>query len=75
MEKASRCAIFGQHPIHFKWGFDEEDDDCRKMKLELLQQIMALRRYGVTQFFVACDFASVSMPPSKSMSCERQTPI
>ena len=56
MEKQNCCAVFGQHPICFKWGFDEEDDGCRKMKLELLQQIMALRQHGVNRFLVACDF-------------------
>lgn len=56
MGEPNRCAIFGQNPISLKWGFDEEDDGCRNMKLELLQQIMALRQCGVTQFFVACDY-------------------
>lgn len=50
-----RCAIFGQPPMRFPWGFDEEDDRCRAMKLELLQRIMVLRQQGVTQFLVACD--------------------
>jgi uncharacterized phage-like protein YoqJ len=42
--------------MRFKWGFDEEDSGCKELKLELLQQIMALRRYyQVTRFMVACD--------------------
>ncbi len=36
-------------------GFDEEDESCGKMKMELAQQIMALRQNGVSQFLVACD--------------------
>ena len=50
-----RCAVMGQHPLRFPWGFDEEDDRCRKLKIELAQQIMALRQSGVSQFLVACD--------------------
>ena len=50
-----RCAVMGQHPMRFPWGFDEEDASCIKMKMELAQQIMALRRDGVSQFLVACD--------------------
>ena len=50
-----RCAVMGQHPMRFPWGFDEEGASCIKMKMELAQQIMALRRDGVSQFLVACD--------------------
>ena len=55
MDKPVRCAVMGQHPMRFPWGFDEEDASCIKMKMELAQQIMALRRDGVSQFLVACD--------------------
>ena len=55
MDKPIRCAIIGQHPMRFPWGFDEEDESCGKMKMELAQQIMALRQSGVSQFLVACD--------------------
>lgn len=55
MEKEYRCAIIGQHPMRFPWGFDEEDAKCRRMKLELAQCIMELRQCGVTEFQVACD--------------------
>ena len=50
-----RCAVMGQHPLRFPWGFDEEDASCAKMKMELAQQIMVLRQSGVSQFLVACD--------------------
>ncbi len=53
MEKEYRCAIIGQHPMRFPWGFDEEDTQCRRMKLELAQCIMELRQCGVTEFQVA----------------------
>ena len=55
MKKNVRCAVIGQHPLRFPWGFDEEDDGCRRMKLEMAQRIMELRQYGVTEFQVACD--------------------
>ena len=55
MDKPIRCAIIGQHPMRFPWGFDEEDARCRKLKIELAQQIMMLRQGGVSQFLVACD--------------------
>ena len=41
--------------MRFPWGFDEEDDRCRKLKIEMVQQIMVLRQSGVSQFLVACD--------------------
>ena len=50
-----RCAIIGQHPMRFPWGFDEEDAKCRQMKPELAQCIMELRQRGVMEFQVACD--------------------
>ena len=50
-----RCAVMGQHPLCFPCGFDEEDTQCRSMKLELAQRIMELRQCGVTEFQVACD--------------------
>ena len=55
MDKPIRCAVIGQNPMRFPWGFDEEDDRCRKLKIELSQQIMALRQNGVSQFLTACD--------------------
>lgn len=55
MEKRRCCAILGHSPMRFAWGFDEDDYFCKKLKLEMLQQIMALRQRGITQFYVACD--------------------
>ena len=55
MDKPIRCAIIGQNPMRFPWGFDEEDDRCQKLKIELAQQIMMLRQNGVSQFLTACD--------------------
>lgn len=55
MNKPIRCAVIGQNPMRFPWGFDEEDKFCSKMKTELAQQIMVLRQSGVSQFLTACD--------------------
>ena len=55
MKKDYRCAIIGQHPMRFPWGFDEEDAQCRRMKLELVRCIMELRQCGVMEFQVVCD--------------------
>ena len=56
MDEPVRCAVIGQNPMRFPWGFDEEDESCSKMKMELAQQIMALRQGGVSQFLIACDY-------------------
>ena len=50
-----RCAVIGQPPMRFPWGFDEEDSRCCRMKLEMAQRILELSQYGVTEFQVACD--------------------
>ena len=42
--------------MRFPWGFDEEDDRCRKLKIALAQHIMMLRQSGVSQFLAACDY-------------------
>lgn len=55
MDAPVRCAVMGQRPLRFPWGFDEEDDRCRRLKIELAQQIMVLCQEGVSQFLVACD--------------------
>ena len=56
MEKQNlTCAIIGQHPMRFPWGFDEDDSGCRDLKLALAQKIMELRQQGVTRFAVVAD--------------------
>ena len=49
------CAVIGQPPMRFLWGFDEEDSRCCRMKLEMAQHILELSQCGVTEFQVACD--------------------
>ena len=55
MEQNLCCAIIGQHPMRFPWGFDEEDTGCQNLKLALAQKIMELRQQGVARFAVVAD--------------------
>ena len=66
MEQQSLCcAIIGQHPMRFPWGFDEEDTGCQDLKLALAQKIMELRQQGVTRFAVVAD-CGVIIPAESS---------
>ena len=58
MKKNVRCAEIGQHPLRFPWGFDEEDDGCRHMKLEMAQRI--IKQSGVVLAVYAPDLADGS---------------
>lgn len=49
------CAVLGQPPMRFPWGFDEEDSGCQDLKLALAQKIMELRQQDVTRFAVVAD--------------------
>mgnify|MGYP005959820189 CR=1 FL=1 len=69
MDKPVRCAVMGQHPMRFPWGFDEEDESCGKMKMELAQQIMVLRQNGVSQFLVPVTAAWGCTPLRSSTAC------
>ena len=55
MRNIKRCAVMGQYPLQFPWGFDEEDDGCSHMKTKLKQCIVALYDMGVWEYQVACD--------------------
>ena len=55
MDNNRCCAIIGQPPMRFPWGFDEEDEGCNTLKLALAQKIMELRQQGVTRFAVVAD--------------------
>ncbi len=55
MEQHHCCAVIGQPPMRFPWGFDEEDAGCNALKLALAQKIMELRQQSVTRFAVVAD--------------------
>lgn len=56
MDRKICCALIGHSPMRFKFGWDEEDDACIRLKLLLLQLIRTFRIGGVTQFMTACDY-------------------
>ena len=57
MENQQYCAVLGQHPVRFLWGFDEVDKGRNALKMELVQKIVKLRQQGVTR--VAVDYADM----------------
>ena len=73
MEKEHlNCAILGQPPMRFPWGFDEEDSGCQNLKLELAQKIMELRQRGVTRFAVVAD-CGIGLYAGECVNALRQT--
>ena len=52
---AMSCALIGQHPMRFRFGYDEDDVLCHKIKLEMVRQILILYQNGVTSFFTDCE--------------------
>ena len=55
MDISKTCAVFACPPICFPWGYDEEDESCTAMKLQLLNAITTLRTEGVEKFSVVLD--------------------
>jgi uncharacterized phage-like protein YoqJ len=70
MNKKICCALLGHSPMRFRFGWDEEDIGCKRLKLVLLQQIQMLRKNGVTQFMTACD-PGVGLWCSEIINCLR----
>ena len=66
------CAVIGQPPMRFPWGFDEEDADCNAIKLALAQKIMELRQQGVTRFAVVSD-CGIGLYAGEIINTLRQT--
>ena len=55
MDISKTCAVFACPPICFPWGYDEEDESCAAMKLQLLNAITTLRTEGVEKCNVVLD--------------------
>ena len=53
MDKRSCCAVFGESPMCYQWGFDEEDQRCVAAKFLLLNRISYLQTKGIRLFFRA----------------------
>lgn len=49
--KHKSCAFTGHRPKKFPWKYDEEADDCVKLKAALKNQIARLVNDGYTDFF------------------------
>lgn len=48
--KKDTCCFTGHRPQKLPWGYDEEWEDCIKLKLKLAYEIEAIRKKGVTTF-------------------------
>jgi len=48
--KKNTCCFTGHRPQKLPWGYDEEWEDCVKLKLKLACEIEAMRQKGVTTF-------------------------
>lgn len=46
------CAITGHRPTRFKWKYNENDNDCKRLKRRLKEQLAALYDQGVHQFYI-----------------------
>ena len=46
------CAITGHRPSRFKWKYKENDNDCKRLKRRLKEQLAALYDQGVHQFYI-----------------------
>ena len=55
MNKGKNCAIIGEPPMSYVWGYDEEDQRCCATKLLLLNRLSRLQTEGITDFFIPLD--------------------
>ena len=46
----SYCGFIGQRPMSFRWGFDEDDEDCIRLKKMLTAEIAAHVNSGIINF-------------------------
>lgn len=46
------CAIMGEKPTRFKFGYKENYSLCKKIKRVMLEQIKELYETGVTRFYI-----------------------
>ncbi len=50
MSKNTTCCFTGHRPHKFTFGYDEESEECILLKSKLFQQILEMRKKGVTTF-------------------------
>lgn len=46
------CAITGHRPTRFRWKYNENDNDCKRLKQRLKEQLAALYDQGVRRFYI-----------------------
>lgn len=51
-ENAAACAITGHRPTRFKWKYNENDNDCKRLKRRLKEQLAAMYDQGVRRFYI-----------------------
>jgi len=51
-ENATACAITGHRPNRFKWKYNENDNDCKRLKRRLKEQLAAMYDQGVRRFYI-----------------------
>lgn len=50
MKKENTCCFTGHRPQKLPWGYDEEWEDCVKLKIKLACEIERMRQKGITTF-------------------------
>lgn len=50
MNKVKNCAIIGEPPMCYVWGYDEEDQRCCATKILLLNRLSRLQTEGIMDF-------------------------
>ena len=51
-ENNTACAITGHRPTRFKWKYNENDNNCKRLKRRLKEQLAALYDQGVRRFYI-----------------------
>jgi uncharacterized phage-like protein YoqJ len=74
MSKRIACAFAGQKPSSFSFGYDEENMKCRKLKLLMSSQIMALIDKGVTTFLTGMSLGADMWGSEIVLECKRKRP-
>lgn len=49
------CAFAGHDPLRFPFGYDEDDELCKRVKATMQIQILSLYGNGVTDFYTNCE--------------------
>lgn len=53
--KESACCFIGHRPQELHFGYNEDQEDCRRLKVALAREIKAMLDNGVTTFYTGMD--------------------